>query len=200
MERIIIRMLFDKQINKKYYRFHLFRKSFTFYLILLTGLFVVYLAVKNTFMATDTEEVQSLSSMIMIWSLAFFALVLAPSFMIWRINSLVKKEAKKRGDKEEYISITKEKIERRIDGQDKLVFGWNNIVDIRELDDMFLLYVDTESAIVVSKHHMIEGSPEVLRSLIEKYGPKDKKGKLKYKVHMKGYKKAKKVKKEKNDK
>lgn len=195
MERIIIRMLYNKKITKKYYRFHLLRKSFMFYLILLIGLFVVYLAVKNTFMAK--EETQELSNIVMIWTLAFFALVIAPSFMIWRINSLVKKEAKKRGDKEEYISITKEKIERRIDGQDRLVFGWNNIVDIRELEEMFLLYVDTESAIVVSKEHMIEGDPDVLRSLIEKYGPRDKKGKLKYKVHIKGHKKAKK---DKNDK
>lgn len=195
MERIIIRMLYDKRITKKYYRFHLLRKSFMFYLILLIGLFVVYLAVKNTFMTT--EETRELSSIVMIWTLAFFALVIAPSFMLWRINSLVNKEAKKRGDKEEYISITKEKIERRIDGQDKLVFGWNNIVDIRELEEMFLLYADTESAIVVSKKHMIEGDPDTLRSLIEKYGPKDKKGKLKYKVHIKGHKKAKKAK---NDK
>lgn len=181
MEKVTTKSKYDKKFNKQYYRFHMFRKSTSIYFVFALGLAVVFIAAQNTFSSkADTSQT------LMMWLLAAFTLMLTPMMMWRRITGIIRKEINLRGEADEVVEITKDKITRKVDGvSDKLVFGWNQIHIIHETKDLFLFYVNNDAAIVVIKKDIITGDIDTLRKMIEKCMGRTKKGKLLYKKHVK---------------
>ncbi|MFA7507243.1 MAG: YcxB family protein [Bacilli bacterium] len=187
MDRIIVKGKFDKKINKKYYRFHAFHKSISIYMVILLGIAVLYMAISTTVRAN--EEISS-TTIIFTWVLASFTFLFAPVLMLMGINRNVSKESKIREDSVETVIITKAKIERKIEGKEgSLVFGWTTIDAAYEMEDMFLLYVNKDAAIVLGKEYFIEGDNETLRKMINYCMVPGKKGKIKFKSYLKKNKK-----------
>lgn len=188
MDRVIVKGKFDKNINKKYYRFHAFHKSISIYMVILLGIAVLYMAISTTLKAT--AETTS-PTIIFTWVLASFTFLFAPVLMLMGINRNVSKESKLREDSLETVIITKAKIERKIEGTDgSLVFGWETIDSAYEMEDMFLLYVNKDAAIVLGKQYFIEGDNEILRKMINFGMIPGKKGKIKFKSYLKKNKKG----------
>ena len=80
----------------------------------------------------------------------------------------------------------KAKIERKLEGKDgNLVFGWDVIDAAYEMEDMFLLYVNKDAALVLGKKHFVEGDNETLRKMIKYCMIPGKKGKIKFKSYIK---------------
>lgn len=183
MDRIIAKSKFDKVINKKYYRFHAFHKSISIYMVILLGIAVLYMAISTTLSATDAT---SNTTIIFTWVLASFTFLFAPVLMLMGINRNVSKESKIREESIETVIVTKAKIERKLEGKDgNLVFGWDVIDAAYEMEDMFLLYVNKDAALVLGKKHFVEGDNETLRKMIKYCMIPGKKGKIKFKSYIK---------------
>lgn len=183
MDRIIVKSQFDKKINKKYYQFHAFHKSISIYMVIILGFAVLYMAISTSLAAT--EETSSIT-VILTWVIASFTFLFAPALMLMGINRNVTKEAKVRENLVETIIVTKAKIERRMEGKEgNLVFGWDTINSAYEMEDMFLLYVSKDAAIVLGKKYFVEGNFETLRKLINNCMTPGKKGKIKFKSYVK---------------
>lgn len=188
MDRVIVKGKFDKNLNKKYYRFHAFHKSISIYMVVLLGIAVLYMAISTTLKAT--AETTS-TTIIFTWVLASFTFLFAPVLMLMGINRNVSKESKLREDSLETVIVTKAKIERKIEGKDgSLVFGWETIDSAYEMEDMFLLYVNKDAAMVLGKQYFIEGDNETLRKMIKFGMIPGKKGKIKFKSYLKKNKKG----------
>lgn len=184
MDKVLYISQFDKKIYKYYYKFHMFRKSKTIYFSLLLGALVLYLAINATITAKEFN-----SSLVIIWTIAAFTILMVPFLMFSRMKNDVRKDAEVRGTTKEIIEITKAKIERKIEGNpQKLVWGWNQLDYIYEAKICFMFYVDEYRAIVIAKDKLTEEDITILRKLISNNAPKTKKGKTKFK---KIYKEAK---------
>ncbi len=184
--RVVVRSKYDPVIHKRFYLFHLFRRSFTIYLLVALAAFVLYIAISNTIKASRSEEAASTTSLVAIWLIASMTILMTPIIMSIRVSSSVRKEKKERGDSVETLEFTKDKIERRIDGQGKVVIGWYNIDGIYEVKDSFYIYITDDMGLVVKKDSFIEGDTELLRKFANKYLKPGKKGKIPYKKAYKG--------------
>ena len=181
MNKVVIKGLYDSKIHKKFFLFHMFRRSFSIYFTFMLAAFVTYIAIKQT-LANPNDS----ATIISVWVLTAATIILTPGIMLFRVTSATKKEAKERGETVEIIEFTKDKIERRISGTSKIVLGWNNIDTIYEVKEAFLIYLIEDQGLVVKKSDITEGDVEFLRKLIKNNMKPNKKGKIAYKKTYKG--------------
>ena len=89
MNKVVIKGLYDSKMHKKFFLFHMFRRSFSIYFTLLLAAFVTYIAIKQT-LANPNDT----TTIIAVWVLTAATLVFTPGIMLFRISSATKKEAK----------------------------------------------------------------------------------------------------------
>lgn len=176
MNKVTIRNKYSKKIHLAFYKFHMFRKSTRIYFVMAIGVFVLYLAVRNT-MKGDLDK----TNLLILWSLASFTVLLTPIIMITKTYSIVTQESKERKETLETLEFTKDKIVRKVETVGSVVIGWYDIQKAYETKDAFYLYISNEQGIVVVKDAIVQGDVETLRSLINKCMKPNKKGKVPYK-------------------
>lgn len=177
MDKVTYITQFDKKAYRRYYLFHMFRKSKSIYFSLVLGALVLYLAINATISSKEFS-----TSLIFVWAIAVFTILMIPFMMFTRMLNDVKKDSEIRGDTKEFIEITKAKIERKIEGNpQKLVWGWHQLDSIYESKTSFMFYVDAYRALVVVKDKLTDDDITMLRKLITNNAPRNKKGKIKFK-------------------
>lgn len=174
--KVVINSKYKKELHKKFYKIHMFRRSFSIYFIFLLAAFVLYMSIKQT-IATPNET----TTLISIWVIAVATILLTPMIMLVRITSATKAESKARGESVEVLEFTKDKILRKINNESKLVLGWYNIDSIYETKDAFFLYVSDDQGLVASKEEIVKGDEALLRKLITDNMKPNKKGKIAFK-------------------
>lgn len=174
--KVVINSEYKKELHKKFYKIHMFRRSFSIYFIFLLAAFVLYMSIKQT-IATPNET----TTLISIWVIAIATILLTPMIMLVRITSATKAESKARGESVEVLEFTKDKILRKINNESKLVLGWYNIDSIYETKDAFFLYVADDQGLVASKEGIVKGDVALLRKLITDNMKPNKKGKIAFK-------------------
>lgn len=181
MDRVIAKSVYDKELSKKYYLFHMFRKSSSIYFVMFLGLVVVAFAIQNSLVKPINY-----TNIIITWTLAAFTILLTPMLMMGRVKNIIRQEVESRKESVEIIEVTKEKLTRRVDGvSEKIVFGWNHIEQVAETKDSFYLYINKDSAMVLIKRDIVEGNIDILRKLINNNLKKNRKGKIRYKKYFK---------------
>lgn len=171
MNEIITKTKYNSKAHKKLYYFTLFRKSSSFYFIMLICIALAAMVIYNTATAKDT------TMNVLSYCIVGFTLVLTPLLMIARINSSIKKDAEARGETVETIVINKEKISRKLDGIQPVVISWKQVEGVNERPEYFFFFLNGEQTLIVDKDTFTQGTTEDLIRIIEKYGPKNKKGK-----------------------
>lgn len=174
--KVIIESKYKKELHKKFYKIHMFRRSFSIYFIFLLAAFVLYMSIKQT-IATPNET----TTLISIWIIAIATILLTPMIMLIRISSATKAEGKARGETVEILEFTKDKILRKINNESKLTLGWHNIDAIYETKEGFFLYVTDDQGLVASKEGIVKGDVALLRKLITNNMKPNKKGKIAFK-------------------
>ena len=183
--KVVTRSGYDANIHKRFYTFHIFRRSYTIYLLLGLAAFVLYIAIKNTITYKSNPEA-SQTTLLAIWLIASMTILMTPMIMSFRVFSSVRKEKKERGDSIEVLEFTKDKVLRKIENGGKFVVGWYNIDGVYEVKDAFYFYITDDMGLVVKKDSIIEGDVETLRKLITRNLKPGKKGKIPYKKAYKG--------------
>ena len=171
MNEIITTTEYNKKAHKKLYYYNLFTRSGSFYFIMLLVIFLAVLIINNT----RKQEDQSMAYFY--YAIVAMTVLLTPTLMIYRINSTIKKDAEDRKDRLETIIINKEKISRKIDGASPVVISWKNVEKIYELKDYFFFFINEDQSLIVDKSSFVSGDSQTLIRIIEKYGPKTKRGK-----------------------
>lgn len=171
MNQIVTKTDYNKDAHRSLYYYTMFTKSTSFYfvLVLLLGIggFVLYNAI------TSGEKENLITSIIMV----VMVVLITPVMMISRVNSNIKKDEEKRKNINETIIINKEKISRKLDGSESVVISWKQVESVYEREKYFFFYLNGDQSLIVEKSKFVEGDKDVLVRLIEKYGPKNKKGK-----------------------
>lgn len=181
MNKVVVSSKYNKEMHKKFYMFHMFRRSFSFYFVIALAIFVTYIAIKQTIANQDDS-----TTIIAVWLLTALTIIITPSIMVFRIFKATKTEAKERGETIEILEFTKDKILRRISGESKIVLGWHNMEAIYETKEAFLIYLMENQGLVVDKNCITEGNVELLRKLITNNMKPNKKGKIAFKKVYKG--------------
>lgn len=174
--KVVVESKYRKDLHRRFYLIHMFRRSFSIYFIFLLAAFVIYMAIKQT-IATPTET----KTIISVWVLSFATILITPMIMYFRISSATKREAEARKDTVELLEFTKDKVFRKINNESKLTLGWYNIDTIYETKDAFFLYVNDDQGLVVSKDGIIKGDSDLLRKLAMNNLKPNKKGKVPFK-------------------
>ena len=100
-----------------------------------------------------------------------------PSYTFMNIMVSAKKDKKKRGDQVELYEITKEKIQRGVEGLNKkYAINWMTVGKVVETDEAFYFFTVEEEAFIIAKKGLVEGNLESLRHMIYTYMAKNKKG------------------------
>lgn len=177
MDKVIIKSKYNEKLHKRFYKFHMFRKSASIYFFLLSAVLSVYLAVANTINPEATPTTIAIS-----WGFSVILLAALPAFTLGKIRGIVKHSMKDRGSTLEILEFTKFKITRFIEGfEGKLILGWEDFESVYELEDCFYFYIDREQGIVVLKDDIVEGNVDILRKLITNNLKPNPKGKIKFK-------------------
>ncbi|MDD3381995.1 MAG: YcxB family protein [Bacilli bacterium] len=178
MDKLIAVSTYDKKAHKAFYKFHMLKKSKSTYFIYAVCLMMVGLAVSNTI------EAPNITNITFSWTLAAFTILLAPTLIFWKVNSIVNQEADQRKDLVETIEINKVRIERKSE-KGRIIYNWSDIESIYEQEEYIFIYVGEKTGMLVIKKDIKEGSVEDLEKLALKYMNKNKKGKVKYKKNKK---------------
>ena len=182
MDRVILKSKYNEKLHKRFYLFHMFRKSFSVYFLFLAIGLSIYLAIKTT-IKYDLES--SKTNFYIAWGLAIMFISMVPTFTFGRINSIIRQNKKARGERLEIIEITKAKIVRFIEGVDgKSVLGWEHFESVYELKECFLMYIDKDRGLVLNKNDFEEGTVEMLRKLIQNNLKPNRRGKIKFKQYI----------------
>lgn len=178
MDKILVKSLYNPKYHRGFYYFHIFRKSTSVYFFFLAGLLAIYMAIQNTIDPAAAAQTTAIS-----WSFAVMICLMAPVFTFGKVAQIVKASKKERGTNVELMEFTKAKITRKIDGsENKAVFGWNDFESAYEVKDCFYFYIDKDRGLIIPKADIIEGNLDLFRKLILNNFPKNKKGKVKFKV------------------
>ncbi|MCK9536181.1 MAG: YcxB family protein [Bacilli bacterium] len=179
MDKILIKSEYDEKLHRRFYLFHMFRKSFSVYFLLLAIVLALYLAVKATM---NYSEETSMTNLYIAWGFAALIIGTVPTFTFGRVNAIIRQNKKERGDRLEFIEITKAKIVRFIEGiEGKAVLGWEHFESVYETEKCFYLYIDKERGLVIDKNDIVEGSVEALRKLVQNNLKPNQRGKIKFK-------------------
>ena len=179
MDKILVKSEYDEKLHRRFYFFHMFRKSFSVYFLFLAIALAIYLAVKATI--NYTEET-SMTNLYIAWGFAALIIGMVPTFTFGRINAIIRQNKKERGDRLEIIEITKAKIVRFIEGAEgKAVLGWEHFESVYETKKCFYMYIDKDRGLVINKVDIIEGSVEVFRKLVQNNLKPNQRGKVKFK-------------------
>ncbi len=178
MDKIIAVSIYDKKAHKAFYKFHMLKKSKSTYVIYAVCLMMIGLAISNTIKAPNIANIT------FSWTLAAFTLLLTPTLIFWKVNSIVNQEEDQRKGVEETIEINKIRIERKSE-QGRIIYNWSEVESIYEQRDYIYIYVSNQAGMLIIKNDIKEGSVEDLERLANKYMNKNKKGKVKYKKYKK---------------
>ncbi len=172
MDKIIAKMLYNRKEHKKFYMFHLFRRSLTLYfmlgLLILLGALTVVNVVKG-------ESVT--------FSIIMFGITMGivPYLIISRVNEVVKQETPERIKSTDTVEVTKHKITRSNDViTGKATIGWNELDCVCENNDYIFMYTADNSGLFIKKDCIVEGDLILFRKLALANLPNDKKGKKRY--------------------
>ncbi|MGD9605403.1 MAG: YcxB family protein [Bacilli bacterium] len=178
MDKVVVKSQYNQKFHFKFYYFHMFRKSASFYFYLLAGALALYLAIQNTI-----DESASVTNIMISWGFAVLIFLMIPVFLIGKVFQVVKQSKKERGEALELMEFTKAKIVRRIEGQEnKAILGWEQFESAYEMVDCFYFYIDKDRGLVIVKADIVEGDVELFRKLINQNFPKNKKGKAKFQI------------------
>ena len=178
--KVVAKSKYDKVLHERFYRFHIFRRSYTIYFLFALAAFILYIAIKNTVNGAKGAE------LVAVWLITAMTIMMTPIIMSFRVSSSVRKERKERGDSEEILEFTKDKILRKVNNEGKFVVGWYNVEGIYEVKDAFYIYVTEDMGLVVRKDSIIEGDAKTLRKLAMNNLKPGKKGKIPFKKMYKG--------------
>jgi len=179
MDKVLVKSQYKEKIHRRFYYFHMFRKSFSVYLLIIAIGLSIYFAVNATI---NFQGEESMTNLYIAWGFSALVIGMIPAFTIGRINSIIRYNRKERGDRLEIIDITKAKIVRFVDGiEGKVILGWEDFESVYETKDCFYMYIDKERGLVIDKNDIVEGSPEMLRKLAQNNLKPNRKGKVKFK-------------------
>lgn len=177
MNQIVTKTGYNKDAHRKLYYYTMFRKSVSFYFMLLLlvgiGAFIIYNAVKGG------KQDSIITSVMMVTIIV----IITPIVMISRVNSNIKKDEELRKNPDtkediiETIIINKEKLSRKLDGAESVVISWKQVEAVYERENYFFFYLNGDQSLIVDKSKFVEGDSNTLIRIIEKYGPINKKGK-----------------------
>lgn len=171
MNQIITKSEYNKDAHKKLYYFSMFRRSASFYFMLLLilglGAYVLYNAISSG------KEEEIFTGVLLVLA----TMLLTPTFMFGKIGSNLRKDEESRKGIIETIVINKEKISRKLDGSESVVIGWKQVEAIYERKNYYFFFLNGDQSLIVDKSKFIEGDSEVLVKLVEKYGPLNRRGK-----------------------
>jgi len=179
MEKVISKTEYNRKDHKKFYRFHMFHRSKSTYFILFIVLFVIVWTIYNTINAQGEE----FSSIMILWAISAFTIMLIPMMMILQINNIVKKESQERKDSIDIVTANKHKIEKNsshVEG--KVVIGWHQVDAVYENREFIYIYTGPQQGIFIKKEDIIEGDVATFRKLAENNMKKNRKGKVKYRI------------------
>lgn len=180
MDKLVSKSKYDPKAHQKFYYFHLFNKSASTYFLLFLIVGLIALAIVNTVAAVKKG---TLSNIYVIWVLVITTIVLTVVQMIVRIKRIIKKESTKRKDSIEVVEVTKAVINRRIENvPGREVIGWEQVASIYETQEYIYIYLQDTSGFLITKKDIIEGDLEGFRKLVQNQLPKNRKGKVKYKI------------------
>lgn len=171
MNQIVTKTNYNKDAHKKLYMFTMFRKSFSMYFMVILLAAVAFFMIRSAINSKEPEHLTM--SITMVAMLA----VITPLIMLSRTNSNLRKDEEARKGILETIIINKEKLSRKLDGNSSVVISWKQVESVYERKDYFFFFLNGDQSLIVEKSKFVEGDSEVLMKLIEKYGPKNKKGK-----------------------
>lgn len=184
MNKVVSKSKYDYAVHKRYYNFHLMRRSSIIYILLVLALLMIFLAVRNTYLYKD--DTANSGNIITSWIIAIFTIIMIPGIRFFRITSVVNKEGRERGESIETLEVTKHKMIRYLQGVDsKVVLGWDRFYFVCETEDSFYFYLNKDTGLVMPKKDIVEGDAEIMRKLIVDNMPKNRKGKIAYKNYTK---------------
>lgn len=183
MDKLVAKSKYSKKSHKDFYLFHLIYKSSSTYFLIILTLALVGLGIFNTISSLNSGKIINI---IILWSLIVFTLSLTVVQMFSRINKTIKKEAETREDSIEVIEINKNIIIRRIENvSGREVIGWEEVNAIYETKNYIFVYTFSDEGFLIVKEDIIEGSVEGFRNLATNKLPKNRRGKVKYKIKYK---------------
>ncbi|MFA6721813.1 MAG: YcxB family protein [Bacilli bacterium] len=178
MDKILVKSKYDEKMHRKFYLFHMFRKSYSIYFLFIAVALAFFLAIRASLKVTDATDI----NLYIIWGFTALVLGMVPTFTFGRINAIIRQNRKERGDRLEIIEITKAKIVRFIEGlEGKAVLGWEYFESVYETETCFYMYIDKDRGLIIKKDDIVEGSPEILRKLAQKNLKPNRRGKVKFK-------------------
>lgn len=183
--QVVLNSKFNATLHEKMYKFSLFKRSSSFYVIMVfvaaIGAFLIYST------AISDQEGKGINMGISIAVVAM-TLLLTPVMMVHKIKSNVKKDEQIRKDTNETIIVNKEKLSRKLQGAPEVAISWKKVEKAYEFDTHFFIFIQGDQSLIIDKNSFTEGDSELLVKLIEKYAPKTKKGKSILKRKCKGNK------------
>ena len=160
--KVSFRNEFDIKLSRKFYRYFMLRKSYILYFVMAMGaLCLVFLVLK----AVDYEE--NKFQFIMYLTITLIGLVFMPFYLFFNIMSSASKDKKKRGGVVEIYEITKEKIQRSIEGvNQKYAINWMTLSSVVETSDAFYFFTSSEEAFIIAKKGLKEDIPLTTKIVI----------------------------------
>lgn len=184
VNRIIFKNKFNMKVSRSFYRYYTLKHSMFMYFLMIMGL------VSVLFIALGAVDTSNQFQTILIYSVAGIGIIFMPTYTFASIMSSASRDRKKRGAQVEVYQISKEKIERHIDGAPgRYVVSWASLESIVETDIAFFFFTLEQEAFTIPKEGLIDGSLDDLRHLIRTYLPPQKNGKVKYVIKDKEQKK-----------
>lgn len=177
MDKVLVKSKYNKKYHTHFFSFYTFRKTASIYLYFIAGALIIFLAVMNSLNSEANATQKAMS-----WAIAVLFLTSIPFFTTGRIKSVVRRNEKERGDKEEVMEFTRAKIVIiPASSEGKVTLGWEFFTSVYEFEEYFFMYIDRERGLVVPKNDIIEGDVETLRKLISNNLRPGKKGKSNFK-------------------
>ena len=178
MEKVISISKYNRKDHINYYKYHMFHRSKSTYFIIFVMLIVIGYSISNTIKMEDPQQI------LLSWSLAAFAILMAPLLMIIQINNIVKRESRERKESSDIITITKDKIVKNNDKTlGKVVISWHQVDAIHESKDYIYIYTGQNQGIFMIKKDITEGDVKTIRNIAQKCMKPNRKGKIKYKTY-----------------
>lgn len=184
VNRVIFKNNFDIKVSRGFYRYYTLRHSTFMYFLVLMGLVsVLYITLGQVDMSNTFQA-------IVIYSVAAVGIVFMPTYTLASILSSANRDRKKRGGQVEIYEVTKDKIERKVEGvPGRNVCSWGSLESVVEANNAYYFFTNEQEAFTIGKAGLMEGSLDLMRHLIKNHLPADKKGKVRFIIKDREYKK-----------